>query len=624
MEYRKEIDGLRALAVLPVILFHAGLPWAAGGFVGVDVFFVISGYLITSIILKEQSEGRFTISGFYERRIRRIMPALLLVILTTLPFALYWLLPDQLQDFSRSVLSVIFFISNLYFRRDTGYFSGIAEEKPLLHTWSLSLEEQFYLLFPLFVFSLRRYRRRWLVAALFLFAVASLAFAEWQSTRRLDSSFFDTRARIWELLSGSLLACLTLSGRAKNIPRLLAETCALAGLLMIGGAIAFFSRATPFPSIYGLIPVFGTGFIILFATRRTFVGQLLGSRPFVMVGLVSYSAYLWHQPLFAFARVRSMDSPSSFSMFGLAALTLVLAYGSWRFVEQPCRNRRILSSRTLFVATAATCLLLVCTGFVIRLSGGLKQRYGESDLDLLLPIAKHAEYVAKYHATLIPLGPEKTPGFKRLLVVGDSYSQDMVNAFREVGAFPEFDTRVVYVPAQCQVYIGQEDVSSFRPVKDRALSGKDSVDIIQQHAQQADVVILASSWRAWAADRLPETLKNICVRPDTRLFVVGRKSFGRINRGTYVEMSIAEKAGVRRMPSSEHLVVNNGMRQNLPPEVFVDLHALICGDGAVTSPAFTPEGKLISYDGSHLTREGAKFVGQRLMNHPLLRPYRAH
>jgi peptidoglycan/LPS O-acetylase OafA/YrhL len=126
MEYRKEIDGLRALAVLPVILFHAGLPWAAGGFVGVDVFFVISGYLITSIILKEQSEGRFTISGFYERRIRRIMPALLFVILTTLPFAFYWLLPDQLQDFSRSMVSVIFCVSNLYFRQDTGNFAGVA------------------------------------------------------------------------------------------------------------------------------------------------------------------------------------------------------------------------------------------------------------------------------------------------------------------------------------------------------------------------------------------------------------------------------------------------------------------------------------------------------------------
>jgi peptidoglycan/LPS O-acetylase OafA/YrhL len=624
MEYRREIDGLRALAVLPVILFHAGLPWMAGGFVGVDVFFVISGYLITSIILKEQSEGRFTIAGFYERRIRRIMPALLLVILTTLPFAFYWLLPDQLQDFSRSMISVIFFVSNLYFRQDTGYFAAAAEEKPLLHTWSLSVEEQFYLFFPPFVLLLLRYCKRWLVAALLLLAIGSLAFAEWESTRQADGAFFDTRGRIWELLSGSLLACLAIGGSAKRIPHLLAEAGSLAGLLMVVGAIAFFSKSTPFPGLYGLVPVLGTVAIIFFATQTTFVGRLLGSRPFVMVGLISYSAYLWHQPLFAFARVTRADSPSNLLMLGLAALTLALAYGSWRFVEQPCRNRRRLSSRTLYVATASTCLFLVSAGFLVNATGGLIYRYNESDFDLIQPVSKLAEYVRGHHSTLARLGPEKTPGLKRLLVVGDSFSQDLVNMFNEAGAFPGFDARVVYVSARNQVYIGQEDVSSFRTFQKKAISDKDLVEKIQRYSEQADVVILTCSWKDWAADRLPETLKNIRVRPDARLFVVGRKSFGRINRGAYVAMSAIDKASVRSMLSSEHLVVNDGMLLDVPPEIFVDLHALICGDGAVTSPAFTPEGKLISYDGSHLTQTGAKFIGQRLMNHPLLISYRAN
>jgi hypothetical protein len=308
-------------------------------------------------------------------------------------------------------------------------------------------------------------------------------------------------------------------------------------------------------------------------------------------------------------------------MFGLAALTLVLAYVSWRFVEQPCRNRCRLSSRTLYVATGSTCFLLVFAGFFVSASGGLRQRYDESDFDLLQPVAKHAEYVRHYHSKLIPLGPEKTPGLKRLLVVGDSFSQDLVNMFNEVGAFPEFDKRVIYVPARCQIYLGQEDVTSFRPHKH---FDKDFGEMIREYASHADVVILTSSWRAWAGDRLPETIKNIHASSDARIFVIGRKSFGRINRGAYVGMPLTEKVVVRRMTSSEHLAVNNKMRLNLPPEVFVDLHALICGDSAVTSPAFTPEGKLISYDGSHLTQAGAKFIGQRLMNHPLLSPYRAN
>jgi uncharacterized membrane protein (GlpM family) len=480
------------------------------------------------------------------------------------------------------------------------------------------VEEQFYLFFPPFVLLLQHYCRRCLVPALFLIAIGSLAFAEWQSTRQADSAFFDTRGRIWELLCGSLLACLAPSGRAKNIPRLLVETGALAGLLMVVLAVVFFSKATPFPSLYGLVPVLGTVAIIFFATQRTFVGRLLGSRPFVMVGLISYSAYLWHQPLFAFVRVRSADSPSPDLMFGLAALTLVLAYVSWRFVEQPCRNPCRLSSRTLYGATGSTCFLLVFAGFFVTANGGLRQRYDESDFDLLQPAAKHAEYVRDYFSTLVPLGPEKTPGLKRLLLVGDSFCQDLINMFNEAKAFPDFDKRVIYVPRRCQIYLGEGDVSSFRSGKH---CQKDYGALIREYASKADIVILTSSWQAWAAERLPETLNNIRSFTDAKILIVGRKSFGRINRSDLVKLQKTDKVSYRNELPSTHIAVNDMMRLNLPPNVFIDLHSVICGDMAITSPVFSPEGNILSYDGGHLTEAGAKFIGRRLMSHPLLSPY---
>ena len=280
MKYRSEIDGLRVLAVLVVILFHAGFPWAAGGYIGVDIFFVISGYLITSIIFKELAEDRFTIFAFYERRIRRIMPALSLVLFVTVPLSWLWLLPDQFEGFARSLISAIF-VSNIYLQKQTGYFDGAADEKPLMHIWSLSVEEQYYLLFPPAVMLVWRYRQRILVPVLLILSGLSLGFAEWSSIRYPGTIFFDTRGRAWELLCGALLACYGMWGRSKPFSRVAAEVGAIIGLALIVLAVFAFNKKTPFPGLYGLVPVLGTVAIILFATSETLVGRFLGTKPLV-------------------------------------------------------------------------------------------------------------------------------------------------------------------------------------------------------------------------------------------------------------------------------------------------------------------------------------------------------
>ena len=217
MDYRREIDGLRAIAVLPVILFHAGFETFSGGFVGVDVFFVISGYLITTIIIAELEQGKFSIINFYERRARRILPALFLVMLVCIPLAWFWLLPRDMQDFSQSLVAVTVFASNILFWRESGYFDTAAELKPLLHTWSLAVEEQYYVIFPLFLMSFWRLGKRWIMILLVAVFVVSLALAQWASLAKPSAAFFLLPARGWELLVGAFAAFCWLKLIALNL-----------------------------------------------------------------------------------------------------------------------------------------------------------------------------------------------------------------------------------------------------------------------------------------------------------------------------------------------------------------------------------------------------------------------
>jgi peptidoglycan/LPS O-acetylase OafA/YrhL len=362
--YRPEIDGLRALAVLPVMFFHAGFEMFAGGFVGVDVFFVISGYLITSIIRREMAAGAFSILGFYERRVRRILPALFLVTAACIPFAWAWMLPGEFKDFAQSVVAVNLFASNFLFWKESGYFALTAELKPLLHTWSLAVEEQFYVTFPLLLLLLRRVRERTLFAVIFILTLASFALAEWMSVRHPDANFYLLPTRAWELGVGALLAIVLPSIKAR-IFGALAEAGALAGLALIGFAVFTLDGDAPFPGIWALAPVLGTAALIACAGPKTWVGRILAWRPIVFVGLISYSAYLWHQPLFAFARLRCYECAIPAYGYGaLTGLSLLLAALTWAFVERPFRRKGAVGRTPLFAGAAGVAAAFIGLGFV--------------------------------------------------------------------------------------------------------------------------------------------------------------------------------------------------------------------------------------------------------------------
>jgi peptidoglycan/LPS O-acetylase OafA/YrhL len=372
MKYRREIDGLRAVAVLPVILFHAGFSVFSGGYVGVDVFFVISGYLITSILISELEQGTFSIARFYERRARRILPALFFVMLVCMPFAYMWMMPSQLDEFAQSIFAVVFFLSNWLFWEETGYFGTAAELKPLLHTWSLAVEEQYYLLFPVFMLALWRFGRSWVFVCVSGIALFSLILSEWGWRNEPDINFFFTFSRFWELLAGSICAFLTVVKKLKS-----SNMLSSFGLVAIVFAIFSYDSSTPFPSVYALVPVIGTSLIILFGRQGTWVAKLLSVRGLVGIGLISYSAYLWHQPLFAFARIRSLAEPNHVVMGGLAVTALLLAWGTWRWIERPFRrpDNSLLATRgQVFAASGFVGAIFAASGFAGHYTGGLATR----------------------------------------------------------------------------------------------------------------------------------------------------------------------------------------------------------------------------------------------------------
>lgn len=457
MQYRPEIDGLRAVAVLPVILFHAGFSVFSGGFVGVDIFFVISGYLITTIIYKEMAQGRFSMWRFYERRARRILPALFVVSLICIPFAWLWMLPNEFKDFSQSLVGVATFSSNILFWRENGYFAGSAELKPLLHTWSLAVEEQFYILYPPFLLALYRFVPKLLFATISLGALVSLGLAQWASSSHPSANFYLLPTRAWELGVGALVAIylhqlrsIAVSQEAivysanTSLVRPLREVAGLMGLALIGYAIFVFDETTPFPSFWTLIPVVGTALIILAVDGDTLTGRLLSLRILVGIGLISYSAYLWHQPLFAFAKIRLFEGVPEGVMWILIAATFTLAWLTWLIIETPTRKHFKLPRPQVLTAAAASCLAVGIIGGLGWIKDGLPGRTAPSGLSFSqLDSAEMTKVNHGLSSTCegsFTLSPDcRTGEYPSVMVWGDSYAMHLMQALSSSQASKEYD-----------------------------------------------------------------------------------------------------------------------------------------------------------------------------------------
>jgi peptidoglycan/LPS O-acetylase OafA/YrhL len=494
---RRDIDGLRALAVIPVVLFHFGFSTFSGGFVGVDVFFVISGFLITGILFREISAQRFSFVDFWARRARRIIPALSVVLVATL--ALGWLLLTA-KDFSelgRTVRYQALFISNILFMRQDGYFEPASDLKPLLHTWSLAVEEQYYIFFPLLMVVLMRYVRHWrwvLFAVLLVSFGLNVAYID----RKPDFVFFSLPTRAWELLCGAMLAVLPAS---KQVVRpWLYQLAGAAGLAAVLVAVFTFDEATRFPGWAALLPVLGTTALIWSGAQgSTWVAQVLSTKALVWIGLLSYSFYLWHWPVYVYANAISIDGIQAWEAAGWILLALGLAWLSLRFVELPFREKRLLAARKPVLAAGLLAMVaLAVTGSVVRSADGFPQRLTGKALEY----AQAREWKAGQMECMLVTSDKNLDkacliggnngGPATQLFWGDSHAAALLPAIED-NAAREGHPVWLYSMSACPPILSDEPRQRCRDFNERTME--------QVRRLQIKDVVLASNWSLYVYGR---------------------------------------------------------------------------------------------------------------------------
>lgn len=476
--YRPDVDGLRAVAVLAVLAFHAFPSLAPGGFTGVDVFFVISGYLISGIILDDIERQRFSVAYFYWRRIRRIFPALLLVLAATLLLGWRVLLPDEYARLGRHVAAGAAFLSNLALWREAGYFDAAADLKPLLHLWSLGIEEQYYLVWPLLLFAFRRSRRA-MLGMIVAVGLASFALNVALVGQHPTSAFYLPFTRFWELLGGSLLAFM-FTGRSIGIRH--PNAISFVGVALIALALALLDGERAFPGWWALLPVAGTMLVIAAGPAAWPNRRLFSQRAVVYVGLVSYPLYLWHWPLLSYARIIDGGEPPAALRLGLLALAVLLAALTYELVEKPIRRARVgaLARRTVPALGAAMALVF---------AGGLAARQA-----LLLPssaadpaIAEIARAAADWDSARDSIIIGDSP--RAVLFFGDSHMEHYLPRIREVLREHRAPLRTVLFKTE----------GGCAPVPGIERRGQHCNDFVVQglrlaHSPNVDTVVIAASW----------------------------------------------------------------------------------------------------------------------------------
>lgn len=374
MKYRKEIDGLRAIAVLSVIFCHAQVTGFSGGFVGVDVFFVISGYLICSLITSELSLNEFSILRFYERRCRRILPALFVMLAVVSGISAFILLPPDMDGFCRSLIAAILFASNMFFWQSASYFDGASQFKPLLHTWSLGVEEQFYIFVPLILFAISKWFKSKYSVVLSGISILSLALSVWALSHAPTANFYSLPTRFWELALGALVAT-SLSSKADS--RLMREVIGMLGLGMIIYPVIMFSDETPFPGFNALFPCLGAAAIIFASDKdNSFSSKILSTGPLVFVGKISYSLYLWHWPLLALLRYQVSRDLTVPEVVAVLTTSFIFSVFSWRYIETPFRKNTLFFTRKVVFSSSTIAICMVAAvGLLGVSSAGYSSRF---------------------------------------------------------------------------------------------------------------------------------------------------------------------------------------------------------------------------------------------------------
>lgn len=644
LKYRPDIDGLRAVAVALVLLYHADLWDVNGGYIGVDVFFVISGFLITSLILEDLKHGTFSFLDFWERRIRRILPALGVVTLFTLVAGWFLFLPEDYAVLGKQAASQAVFSSNILFYTLSGYFAAENATKPLLHTWSLAVEEQYYFIIPfLLVFLFAKCRRR-IKEILFVLMALSFAAGVWAVGNYPDAAFYLLPFRAWELLVGSLLAFYR-GGQGFAQSGWRAETAAAFGLLAILVPAGFYSAATPFPGMAALSPCLGAALVIYAngGANMTRVGRVLSSRPFVFVGLISYSLYLWHWPLLMFAEYVPLIELRSTHRAALLLLSAAIAYLSWKFIERPCRKRGGGNAHAGRACVYGPALAGLCffaaAGAAIAYTDGIPSRWPDAALHYASGSGDRNP-----HARCAAIPTEKVPdddglcqtnpaaGPPQFIVWGDSFSDSAMPAFFSLSKKYGMNG---YIASRhsCAPILGMRQGNNAR-AEDCAKFNNAVFDLIKR--RNVRHVFLVANWNSWfrirdaffESDAWYESYKpkfdNMAIAGAQstidRLAGAGAKSYVMVGPPTLSfnaplllafeeKMAVAERKSftpVEKYKKDREKGIDRLMAANEKGKVvFIDPLPVLCPDTKCISQY---KGNALYFDRNHLTAHGAALV----------------
>jgi len=629
LNYRSEIDGLRALAVIPVVLFHAGFELFSGGYVGVDVFFVISGYLITSILIRDLQTSGISLLQFYERRARRILPALLFVTIVCVPFSYWWMLPQELKDFSQSLIGVATFSSNVLFWMETNYFAGTSELKPLLHTWSLAVEEQFYLIFPLLLLATSKTPRAWLVSLCILMAGLSLSISIIGTTNFPSANFYLLPSRFWELLIGAIIA---LTSASANQPKrsLVGEALAVVGLFGILASALVLDSSTPYPGLHTVPPVLGTMLVLIFASDQSIAARLLRFKPLVGIGLISYSLYLWHQPIFAFARLNSWQDLSELYSLGLISLSVSMAWLSWKFIEAPFRDKKKYSRKSIWIMSATALSLVLVVGLLGHFSGGMllestefRSKQNEIGFRTRTNFGLSKDCELRFHEN-----PNcRTGENPEVLVWGDSYAMHLVEAVKTahpnatllqatknacppiLGISFKNKTRTQEMANECIAFNKQvseyiRDNSNLRYV---IVSSR----LDQLYNPESSIVREKNEPKS-IAEATIETL-TMAQTAGVEVVFVGPTPSNDLDLGRCLAISLFQTTALEECDFPIQDILMSGSVKSLLNQIskefqVIDLQKIICHDRVCHASI---DGVLLYRDGGHLSVEGSSYIGTK-------------